>query len=347
MQATSWVVGSIETAVGPVPQVRVGLSASDWAGNVARRWAIGRTGYTVAPGLYAVGNPGKDSAVLVSANYKLSFDKLRSELGGLDAWILVLNTKGVNVWCAAGKGTFGTDELIRRIESTGLSQVVSHRQVIVPQLGAPGITGYEVQARTRFKVVYGPVRASDIKAYLGAGNQATHAMRRVQFGLWDRLAVVPVELVQGGTRALGIAALFVLLGGLARDGFVLDRVLTVGLPDAALLLAAFIAGSVATPVLLPFVPGAAFSWKGFLLGLMAVLGVWYPVFGLPGPQGWVALTAWLLMGSALSSFTAMNFTGASTYTSLSGVRKEMRVAVPLQAAATVLGLVLWAIARFG
>jgi acetyl-CoA decarbonylase/synthase complex subunit gamma len=43
---------------------------------------------------------------------------------------------------------------------------------------------------------------------------------------------------------------------------------------------------------------------------------------------------------------AMNFTGATTYTSLSGVRREMRVAVPIQAAAAGVGVVLWLIGRF-
>jgi hypothetical protein len=37
------------------------------------------------------------------------------------------DTKGINVWCAAWKGTFGTEELIRRIETSGLAAVVSHR----------------------------------------------------------------------------------------------------------------------------------------------------------------------------------------------------------------------------
>ena len=68
--------------------------------------------YKVDPGLYAVGRPTVESPVLVSANYKLSFDRLRSQLTGLDAWMLVLDTHGVNVWCSAGKGTFGTDEIV-------------------------------------------------------------------------------------------------------------------------------------------------------------------------------------------------------------------------------------------
>lgn len=68
-------------------------------------------GYTIDPGLYALGNPDESSPVLVTANYKLTFDRLRQSLPKLDAWVLVLDTKGINVWCAAGKGTFGTGEV--------------------------------------------------------------------------------------------------------------------------------------------------------------------------------------------------------------------------------------------
>ena len=49
--------------------------------------------YSVAPGLYAVGAPDRESDVLVTANYKLSFDTLRRELKGFNAWVLVLDTK--------------------------------------------------------------------------------------------------------------------------------------------------------------------------------------------------------------------------------------------------------------
>jgi len=68
----------------------------------------------VAPrgtGLYAIGNPVPDAPVFVSANYTLSFDALRSALDGIDVLSWFIDTKGINVWCAAGKGTFGTDEL--------------------------------------------------------------------------------------------------------------------------------------------------------------------------------------------------------------------------------------------
>ena len=134
-------------------------SANRWDHFLAR-WGVNRMGRIVTPGLSRLGSPTTDSPVFASANYTLSFDALRSALAGTDAWILVLDTKGINVWCAAGKGTFGTGELIRRIAVTGLSELVSHRRIILPQLGAPGVSAHEVAHWFGFSVEYrqsGPV----------------------------------------------------------------------------------------------------------------------------------------------------------------------------------------------
>ena len=125
--------------------------------------------------------PMTDSPVLVTANYKMSFDCLREALPGRNAWILVLDTEGINVWCAAGKGTFGTEELLRRIAASGLKEVVKHRDLILPQLGAPGVSAHLVRKQSGFKVHYGPILARDAAAYLDAGLRATAAMRRKTF----------------------------------------------------------------------------------------------------------------------------------------------------------------------
>ena len=134
--------GTVSTPAGSVPQVSSELHWRDHWGAIKARWGVGRMDYAIDPGLYALGNPDRESPVLVSANYKMSFDELRSSLPGRDLWILVLDTKGINVWCAAGKGTFGTEELVRRIESSGLKEIVSHRSIILPQLGAPGVAAH-------------------------------------------------------------------------------------------------------------------------------------------------------------------------------------------------------------
>src|SRR5512133_2013015 len=193
--ARPWIVGSSDTPAGAVPRVATAWSWRERVEHFRCRVSSFRNRYAIEPGLYAVGRPGPRSEVLVTANYKLSFDRVRRALDGLDAWILVLDTQGVNVWCAAGKGTFGTEELARQIEAVALDRVVAHRRVIVPQLGAPGVSAHEVQRRTRFRVHFGPVRAADVPAYLRDGLEATPEMRRVRFGVRERAVLVPMELV--------------------------------------------------------------------------------------------------------------------------------------------------------
>ena len=100
------------TEAGKVPRIASKILLSDRLGAWKARWGIGRMNYMVPPGLYALGRPTPDAPVLVTANYKMSFDIVRKAMAGHSAWLLVLETFGINVWCAAGKGTFGTEELV-------------------------------------------------------------------------------------------------------------------------------------------------------------------------------------------------------------------------------------------
>ena len=342
-----WISGSISTSVGPIARVSTRLDLADRLGSWAMRWAMGRMEYRVEPGLYAVGSPSAESPVLVSANYKMSFDRLRSAIDGLDAWILVLDSRGINVWCAAAKGTFGTDELVRRLETTRLPELVSHRELIVPQLGAAGVAAHEVRKRSGFHVVYGPVRARDIPVFLAGGKKASPRMRQVDFGFWDRVVLAPVELVLSAKWAILAALCFFLVAGLGRDGYSVSRVWNAGGAAAILLLGVYLGAVVLTAALLPWLPGRAFSLKGTWLGLGFVVATGTAARASPGLLGGpLSLAAWALLIPATTSFLAMNFTGATNYTSLSGVRREMRVAVPIQALAALTGVVLWVIARF-
>ncbi len=335
-EAGHWIERRIENPAGAIPVVRTKLSRQDILGKVKARFGIGRMNYKVRPGLYAAGNASPGSPVLVSANYKLSFDSLRSELGGLDAWIIVLDTEGINVWCAAGKGTFGTEELVRRIEDTGLPRVVSHRALILPQLGAPGVAAHEVTRRTHFKVTYGPVKAADIKDFLAAGMKATPAMRRVRFGLRERFVLTAMELTNPFTYLVIVTAILWVLSFLGLRLFSWGALYP--------YLGAILIGGFFVPVFLPWIPGRAFAWKGWLLGMLwaAFVNIHQGLLP-PTPASWQQAAVHFLLLPAISAFLAMGFTGSATYTSLSGVLKEMRYAMPAILASASIGLVFLAV----
>lgn len=335
-------VGSLQTPVGYVPRVSAKLRWPDLFGTFKARWGIKRMEYKVDPGLYAIGEPTSDSPVLVTSNYKMSFDRVRSSLSDRNVWLLVLDTDGINVWCAAGKGTFGTSELVERIESSGLAQVVTHRRLLLPQLAGPGVAAHEVREQSGFRVIYGPIRCEDIETFMDRGFKATPDMRRKTFDMGERLVLIPVELVTALKVAMVIIPIFFLLGGLGGPGSFRSNALEFGLFAAIGVLTAVVAGAVLTPILLPWLPGRAFSAKGIVPGIGAALALIAMRFFVWGPEpGGLEILAWLLLVPAATTYLSMNFTGASTYTSLSGVRKEMRVAVPLQIAGTAVGLALW------
>ena len=307
------------------------LTMQDVLGAWGVRWGFRRSDYTVEPGLYAVGEPSSDSPVLVSANYKLTFDILRKNLDRLDCWLLILDTDGVNVWCAAGKGTFGTEELVHRIEESELSKYVSHNKLILPQLGATGVSAFEVKKQSGYAVDYGPVRACDIKEYISSGYEATKEMRLVQFNMWDRLVLTPMELIPAIKTSLPILGVLFITNQFARAP--LDK------HDLIAYLGAVLAGSVTTPALLPYIPGKAFAWKGWYVGFGWTVKylIWKKRF--KGDNRLKSIGELLLL-PAVSSFLAMNFTGASTYTSPSGVNKEMKKALPLIIGTAAIGSAL-------
>lgn len=323
------------------------LRFPDRLGALKVRCAIGRMNYRVDPGLYALGVPDEDSPVFVSANFKMSFDLLREALPGKNAWILVLDTEGINVWCAAGKGTFGTEELAGRIEASGLAGVVRHRKVIVPQLGAPGISAHEARRLSGFKVVYGPVRAADLPVFMESGMKASPGMRIKTFTIGERLSLVPVEIIHALKTFLMVLPLVFLLSGLAGGGFV-SSALRFGWFNSLGLLMAILAGCVLTPAFLPWLPGRTFSLKGVWPGIACAL-VFLALrtsWSILPHAGVLWAAAWMLIIPAVSAYLAMNFTGCSTFTSLSGVKKEMRFAVPMQIAALALGTASWIISIF-
>lgn len=316
-----------------ITKVPAQLNFSDIMGSVKARCGINRMNYKVSPGLYSLGTPDNNSPVMVTGNYKMSFDALRKELTGINAYILVLDTKGVNVWCAASKGTFGTNELVYRIRKVNLSQVVAHKNLILPQLSATGISAHDVQKKSGFNVVYGPVRSEDIPDFLNSGMKATKEMRRVRFNFCDRIVLTPIEVVNSIKLSLMIFGIMFLLNLLKIGNF--------NSVDVAAYIGAVLAGCLLVPAFLPWIPGRAFSFKGWLLGIL-----WAIVLIIL--NGWIAnlnsnflkSAAYVLILPGVASYYAMNFTGSSTYTSLSGVVKEMKIAVPIIAASITLGILL-------
>jgi NAD-dependent dihydropyrimidine dehydrogenase PreA subunit len=186
------------------------------------------------PGLRAVGNPGDLSPVLLTCNYDLTVRRVVRALDGVDAWLVVAPSQGINVWCAASGGHLGTHQVVTALKTSGVAEQVRHRRAILPQLAATGVRAQDVSRRCGWRVHFGPVNARDLPRYLAGGREKTEDMRRVRFGMRERLEMaaawgVPGALIFGGVAAvirpafaLPLAALALLLALAVFTGY--DRI---------------------------------------------------------------------------------------------------------------------------
>jgi ubiquinone/menaquinone biosynthesis C-methylase UbiE len=246
----------------------------------------------VRPGLYAVGQPDRDSPVLVTGNFDLTVRRLLHAIDGrVDAWLLVADSAGINVWCGAGGGYFTADKVMAAVASSHLEEVVDHHALILPQLCANGVDGWRIRREAGWGVHWGPVRARDIPAYLAGGREKTDAMRWVRFPLHDRLEMTTVTLGFYGLLILLPVFLF------WRSHF---------WPIAASLVAL----SYFYAIVHPWLPGRDGLAKSVPLALIALAGllvyaaVWNP---LPIPR----LFNWGVGLTGLSVFTGAELQGMS------------------------------------
>ena len=274
--------------------------------------------------------------MLVSCNFKLTFDILRKQLSGRSLWLLVVETCGINVWCAAGKQSFSTEEVARRVRQTGLDRVVAHRTLILPQLAGPAVAAHKLKKLCGFSGVFGPVRIEDLPDFLESGMRADREMRLVRFPLLQRLVVALVEVYGARRFLLGTILACFVLAVLGPGGFTAWGILGAGLGAFATVLTGFATGVFLVPALLPRIPFRSFAAKGLLVG--AVTG--FLAVGMLAGTLFQAL-AQVLACSAFASWFGMNYTGSTPFTSLSGVDREMRIYMPMQGSLLLLAVMVW------
>ncbi|MCJ7623508.1 MAG: hypothetical protein MUO76_08380, partial [Anaerolineaceae bacterium] len=217
---------------------------------------------------------------------------------------------------------------------TELVKVVNHHRLILPQLGAPGVSAHKVKQGCSFEVEYGPVRAEDLPEYLNT-HQATAEMRKTRFNLIDRLTLVPVEVVSSFLPMVLIASVLFLFGG----WFNLLWVLTTWLAASVLFL-----------VLLPWIPTREFSTKGLILGIVVAFPFVLYQFSLLDQsilQNFMRVVPIGLITTALISYFTLNLTGTTPITSWTSVQKEIFKYIPVMAFMAGSGIILTVMRAFG
>ncbi len=169
-------------------------------------------GFRVLPwptrtGLRKLGAPTEASPVIITGNYDLTVRRVVTAMRGTDAWLVVADSRGINVWCAAAGGQFTTHNIVSALLSCGIDEKVKHRRAILPQLAATGAERNEIAKRTGWKTEFGPVYAKDLPQYLQNRHDLNESMRRVRFGFLARIEMALAWAVPIGLLASGAAAL--------------------------------------------------------------------------------------------------------------------------------------------
>ncbi len=251
-------------------------------------------------GLVRIGKPDRHSPVLVTGNFTLTVRRLRETLRGRDAWLLVANSKGINVWCAAGGGHLTHHDIIAAIRISGIADLVDNREVILPQLCATGVERGRITEATGFATRWGPARLEDLPAFLGRGARVHKHERFMRFPAWERMEMaamwgvpmlavalpilwlifgLPTMAAAGAAIAVLVCGMFGLLPWLQIEGSRRFLTFSAAAGAAALTGCAFLqALGGATPVHLAAVAGTGLLAMAVLSADLAGTTPWYPSY---------------------------------------------------------------------
>lgn len=137
-------------------------------------------------GLVPIGNPGLDDPVLVTGNFTLTIRRMRDVLAGSHVWLLCADSKGINVWCAAGGGHLTHHDVISIMRISGLEKRIRHREIVLPQLAATGVERRKITEATGWATRWGPARLEDLPAFLESGGHVDREERTMRFPAWER-----------------------------------------------------------------------------------------------------------------------------------------------------------------
>ena len=142
----------------------------------------------IKSGLYPIGHPTEDSPIIVTTNYFVTFKRVVSSLKkqNITTWLLIVDTEGVNVWCSAAGRHFTAEKVLAQIDNSDLSEVVNHRQLIMPQLSAAGVD-HQILNKAGWTVRFGPVNIEDLGEYMQSDQKKTLEMSQVQFTMKNRV----------------------------------------------------------------------------------------------------------------------------------------------------------------
>jgi acetyl-CoA decarbonylase/synthase complex subunit gamma len=121
----------------------------------------------VDPRVYPIGEPGKDSPLLVTTNFSLTYFLVSGEIenSGVAANLLVVDTEGMSVLTGWAAGKFSGEKVAAAVKASGLADQPGKHRLVIPGYVAQ-ISGEVEEGLPGWEVLVGPGEASDIGPFM-------------------------------------------------------------------------------------------------------------------------------------------------------------------------------------
>jgi acetyl-CoA decarbonylase/synthase complex subunit gamma len=120
----------------------------------------------VEPKVYEIGEPGKDSPVIFTTNFSLTYYTVESdvEASRVPSYILVVDTEGTSVLTAYSGDKLNEKVVADAMAKYKVEEMVNHRKLIIP--GYVAVMSGKLEEATNWEVLVGPRESSMLPKYL-------------------------------------------------------------------------------------------------------------------------------------------------------------------------------------
>ncbi|MFX0085496.1 MAG: corrinoid protein-associated methyltransferase CpaM [Candidatus Hodarchaeota archaeon] len=317
----------------PPPAVLSDQKIRGILGHIRNFLCILRAGSALIPieaGLYIYGNPSAQSPVLITANYQRTVRLVSNALQNQNAYLLVADTMGENIWCAARGDKFGLREVVEVIKATRIEELVQHRKLILPQLAAGGINHQQIKKAIGWTVRFGPIYAKDIPSYLETGRK-TEKQRTVSFDLKERIEMALQQSYFLSKFFFFWVFLFGIVGATILPNLSLFRIAILLLPVVWLAYIFF-------AMIFPLFPTSSFLRRGICYG--SLLTFIFISVGIVLSSSLIVIGQWALIGFIVGTFLGMDYSGATPISHPSEIDQEYPIMIILLGVCLIVLLVV-------
>ncbi len=300
---------SLESLLGQFPRLKTGYCIIN--GIFTRK--------SIIPGLYRIGTPQRSSPVIVTANYYWTVNSVYNTLckEKIDCFLLIIDSDGINVWCAAGGGHFTHTQILEAIRLFNLRDHIDHSSLILPQLSATGVDR-KVLAKAGWKPNFGPVDIGDINSFLKLYTKEPESSR-ITFN-------VPFRTLMGIQHAFFVGCvlflpLLLILGILAVIQIPLTSFWVV------VVLQLLIIGLVTNFAFIWFYPffdfTSSFFKKGLVMATLNIFGTILLLITQGKTDSLFTVIFWIALTSVVSIFIVLDLAGNTPYTNHLDVESDL------------------------